>query len=81
MRRKEEEKLRLAEEERLREEEQMKKEQLEKAKREGQKQLARMMEAAKAARAADEFLKSKLDLRSACIDRSNEVLWGPRHVR
>lgn len=71
MRRKEEKKLRQAEEAKRQEQQRMAKEKNEQEQRRAH---ARMMEAAKAAKMADQFLESKWDRRPACIDRSNTVL-------
>jgi hypothetical protein len=76
MKKKEEDKQRLAQEEA----EKREKEDFEKRKKEGYEKLAKMKVHLDAAKLADEFLKSKLDRRPACIDRSNEVLWGRRYA-
>lgn len=76
MKKKEEEKQRLAREEA----EKREKEEFEKRKREGYEKLAKMKVHLDAAKLADEYLKGKLDWRPACIDRSNEALWGRRYA-
>lgn len=77
MKKKEAEKRRLAQEEA----EKREKEEFEARKKEGYEKLAKMKVYLDAAKLADEYLKSKLDWRPACIDRSNEVLWGRGYAR